>query len=96
MSSDRVVVVVTLPDAPPEELVTKFREEHSIEVGFFSVTDDVDSVTLRQVSAHLEARVVEPTISHTYSLAEAEDAITRSADGHVRGKLVLDVIGREQ
>lgn len=86
-------VVVTLPDAPPGNLVSRFRDEHSIDVRFFSVTDDADSATLRQVSERLEAGVVEPTISDTYSLAEVAGAITRSADGHVRGKLVLDVRG---
>ncbi len=41
-------VVVTLFDAPLRELVTRFREEHSIDVRFFTVTGGADPVTPRE------------------------------------------------
>jgi NADPH:quinone reductase-like Zn-dependent oxidoreductase len=52
---------------------------------------DSDPVTLQVVSSAVEGGVAEPTVSDTYPLSRARGALDRSADGHVRGKLVLEV-----
>lgn len=84
-------VIVTLPEAPPEEKIKSVRDEHDVDIRFFSVTTHTDPATLQLVTAHIDAGVAEPTISDTYPLSKVEDALDRSADGHVRGKLVIDV-----
>ncbi|RDI72710.1 NADP-dependent oxidoreductase [Halopelagius longus] len=84
-------VVVTLPNRPPETLVEEFEDEYDVTVRFFDVTTDSDPETLRRVSDRIESGAVEPTITDTYPLRKAQEALDRSADGHVRGKLVLTV-----
>ena len=86
-------VVVTLPEPPADELAAEFAREHDVDVRFFSVTDDAAPVTLRRVSDRIDAGAVEPTVSDTYPLTEARAALEESADGHVRGKLVLNIAG---
>jgi len=82
-------VVVTLPDQPSEDVIERFQTEHNVRVRFFDVLTESDPATLNSVASHVEAGVLEPTISATYPLSEAQQALERSADGHVRGKLVL-------
>jgi NADPH:quinone reductase-like Zn-dependent oxidoreductase len=84
-------VVVTLPAPPGDERIRRFRDEHGVAVRFFDVVLDSAPSVLGSVSTHVEAGVVAPTISDTYGLAEARAALDRSAEGHVRGKLVLDL-----
>lgn len=84
-------VVVTLPERPSEAVVEGVRDDHGVDVRFFDVVLDSDPVTLRVVSGAVEGGVVEPTVSDTYPLSRAREALDRSADGHVRGKLVLEV-----
>jgi NADPH:quinone reductase-like Zn-dependent oxidoreductase len=84
-------VVVTLPEPPSEGAVERYKHEHDVDVRFFDVVLDSDPVTLRRVAAHAESGAVEPQIGDTYSLSEVQDALERSADGHVRGKLVVDL-----
>lgn len=84
-------VVVTLPAPPGDEQRQHFRSEHGVDVRFFDVILDSAPSVLGLVAAHVEAGVVAPTISDTYGLAEARAALDRSAEGHVRGKLVLDL-----
>jgi NADPH:quinone reductase-like Zn-dependent oxidoreductase len=84
-------VVVTLPEPPSERAVERYKHEHDVDVRFFDVVLDSDPVTLRRVAAHAESGAVEPQIGDTYSLSEVQDALERSADGHVRGKLVVDL-----
>lgn len=84
-------VVVTLPDQPSADRIERLRAEHDAAVHFFDVLTDSDPATLRSVTAHAETGVLEPTISDAYPLSEARHALERSADGHVRGKLVLEV-----
>jgi NADPH:quinone reductase-like Zn-dependent oxidoreductase len=86
-------VVVTLPEQPSEKMVTECRAEHGIEVRFFDVIVDSEPSTLERVATHLEATGIGPEISETYPLAEVNEALDRSAEGHVRGKLVVDVSG---
>ena len=86
-------VVVTLPERPSERLVKKCRAEHEIEVRFFDVVVDAEPSTLERVATRVEASKVRPEISETYPLAGVKEALDRSAAGHVRGKLVLDVSG---
>lgn len=83
--------VVTLPDQPSADSIERFQTEHDVAVRFFDVLTESDPATLQSVSTTVEAGTLEPTISATYPLSEAQQALERSADGHVRGKLVLDV-----
>lgn len=83
--------VVTLPDQPSADSIERFQTEHDVAVRFFDVLTESDPATLQSVSTTVEAGILEPTISATYPLSEAQQALERSADGHVRGKLVLDV-----
>lgn len=87
-------VVVTLPEPPSEEEVERYDDEYNADIRFFDVIMDSDPVTLRQVAAHAESGVASPHISGTYSLSEVEAGLNRSADGHVRGKLVVDLTER--
>jgi NADPH:quinone reductase-like Zn-dependent oxidoreductase len=86
-------VVVTLPAPAGDERTRRFRDEYGVDARFFDVVLDSAPSVLRSVAAHVRAGVVAPTISDTYPLAEARAALTRSAEGHTRGKLVLDVAG---
>lgn len=86
-------VVVTLPEPPAEAAVERYREQHGVDVRFFDVVVDSPPATLRRVAAHADAGVVVPQIGHTYPLSAVRDALDRSAEGHVRGKLVVDVEG---
>ena len=84
-------VIVTLPDQPAADTVDLFQAEHDVAVRFFDVLTESDSATLQSVTERVEGGVLEPTISDTYRLSEAAQALDTSQDGHVRGKLVLDV-----
>jgi len=86
-------VVVTLPEQPSEETVNECREEHEIEVRFFDVIVDAEPSTLERVATRVEAGGIRPEIGETYPLAGVKEALDRSAERHVRGKLVLDVSG---
>lgn len=82
-------VVVTLPEPPSQEAVRRYQDETNVDVRFFDVIMDSDPVTLQQVAAHVDAGVVTPRVSDVYPLSEVQDALARSAEGHVRGKLVV-------
>lgn len=84
-------VVVTLPEPPSEDEIERYRKEYDVEVRFFDVVLESDPATLQQVVDHIESGVVEPNIADTYPLSKAQDALERSADGHVRGKLTIDL-----
>lgn len=84
-------IVVTLPEQPPAETIDRVQSEHDVTVRFFDVLTESDPATLDSVAAEIGAGVVEPRVSTTYPLAEAQKALDVSADGHVRGKLVLEV-----
>lgn len=83
--------VVTLPEPPSEEAVERYHDEHDVGVRFFDVVTDSDPVTLREVASHAESGVATPRVSDTYPLSEVQDALDRNAEGHVRGKLVVDL-----
>lgn len=84
-------VVITLPEPPAEPTVERCNRNHDVDVRFFDVVLDSKPVTLRRVATHAESGVVEPRVSDTYSPSEIREALGRSADGHVRGKLVIDL-----
>ncbi len=84
-------VVVTLPEPPSRETVERYQDEHGADVRFFDVITDSETATLNQVAARIDAGVVTPRVSGVYPLSAVRDALARSAEGHVRGKLVLDV-----
>lgn len=84
-------VVVTLPDQPPADTIERFQSEYNVTVRFFDVLTESDPATLNSVATGVERGVVDPTVSATYPLSEAQKALEVSADGHVRGKLVLNV-----
>jgi len=84
-------VVVTLPEQPSADDIERFQSEHDVSVRYFDVLTESDSTTLQEVAAHVEAGVLQPTVSETYHLSETQQALEQSADGHVRGKLVLEV-----
>lgn len=85
-------VVVTLPEPPDADDVERFETEHDVAVRFFDVILDSDPDALGVVRDRADAGVLAPTVSDSFPLAEATTALRRSADGHVRGKLVLDVV----
>ena len=82
-------VVVTLPDQPSATALERFRTEHGVSVRHFDVLTESDPATLHAVASRVDAGALEPTVSDTYPLSDAPRALERSADGHVRGKLVL-------
>jgi NADPH:quinone reductase-like Zn-dependent oxidoreductase len=84
-------VVVTLPEPPSQEAVRRYQNENNVDVRFFDVIMDSDPVTLQQVAAHVDTGVVTPRVSDAYSLSEVQDSLDRSADGHVRGKLIANL-----
>ena len=84
-------VVVTLPEPPSEKAVKRYQDTNSVDVRFFDVILDSDPVILQQVAAQVDAGVVTPRVSDVYPLSEVQDALDRSAEGHVRGKLVVDL-----
>jgi NADPH:quinone reductase-like Zn-dependent oxidoreductase len=84
-------VVVTLPEQPPADAVERYKTQHDVTVRFFDVLTESDPATPESVTAHVKADVLEHTISEVYSLAEAQQALKKSLDGHVRGKLILRV-----
>ena len=83
--------VVTLPDQPSADAIERFQTKHDVAVRFFDVLTESDPTTLQSVTATVEAGVLEPVVNATYPLSRAQQALEMSADGHVRGKLVLDV-----
>lgn len=84
-------VVVTLPEPPDEAAAERYRDEHGVDVRFFDVVLDSAPTTLRQVLAHAAVGVVDPVVSDTYALSAVPEALERSAGGHVRGTLVVDL-----
>lgn len=84
-------VIVTLPDQPEADTVERFQAEHDVAIRFFDVLTESDPAILQSVTDRVAGGVLEPTISGSYPLSEAQEALDRSANGHVRGKLVLDV-----
>ena len=85
-------VVVTLPESPSQETVKRYQDEHDVTVRFFDVIRDSEPVTLRQVAAQINAGVVAPSVSDVYGFSEIQNALGRSANGHVRGKLVVTLM----
>lgn len=79
--------IVTLPEPPDSELVERARAARDATVEWFSV--EPDAAALAEVRDQVVAGRVRPVVSGQYSLSEARAAHERSADGHVRGKLVL-------
>ncbi|WP_276274150.1 NADP-dependent oxidoreductase [Haloarcula litorea] len=86
-------IVVTLPEPPSQAAVDRYHDEYGVDVRFFDVITDSDPETLRQVAAHIDAGVVAPRVSDVYSLSKMQDALDRSAGGHVRGKLAVGLTG---
>lgn len=84
-------VVVTLPEQPSADDIERFQTEHDVSVRYFDVLTESDPTALQKVADHVGAGVLQPTISETYLLSEAQQALEQSADGHVRGKLVLNI-----
>ena len=84
-------VIVTLPDQPEADTVERFQAEHDVAIRFFDVLTESDPAILQSVTDRVAGGVFEPTISGSYPLSEAQEGLDRSANGHVRGKLVVDV-----
>ncbi|AXG12019.1 NADP-dependent oxidoreductase [Haloplanus rubicundus] len=84
-------VIVTLPDQPAADTIERFQAEHDVKVWFFDVLTESDPATLQSVTDRVERGVLKPTISGSYPLSKAQEALDKSAEGHVRGKLVLDL-----
>ena len=84
-------VVVTLPEQPSVDDIERIQSDHGVSVRHFDVLTESDPTTLQDVADRVEAGVLQPTVSGTYHLSETQQALEQSADGHVRGKLVLEV-----
>lgn len=80
--------LVTLPEPPAERVVDRARATRDATVHWFSV--EPDPTTLATVRDLIDDGRVEPTVSDTWPLAEADAAHRESQAGHVRGKLVLE------
>jgi NADPH:quinone reductase-like Zn-dependent oxidoreductase len=52
-----------------------------------------DANQLREIDALIQAGKVRPVVSRKYALGDAKEALRRLEDGHVTGKLVLDLAG---
>lgn len=50
-----------------------------------------DGAQLERLAGFVEARRLRPVMDQVYPLAEARQALTRSASGHARGKIVLRI-----
>lgn len=82
--------VVTLPK-PPSEEQQELAEEQSVECSFFSITTSATPDLWETVDELVREEVVTPTISCAYPLNQATHAHEEIEEGHVRGKLVLDL-----
>ncbi len=83
--------IVTLPEPSSETLCETARQERDATVDWFSV--EPDAATLADLHALVEDGHLRPTVSGSYPLSDAAAAHRESEDGHVRGKLVLEVGG---
>jgi NADPH:quinone reductase-like Zn-dependent oxidoreductase len=84
--------VVTLPEPPSEEAAERYRDEHGFDVRFFDIVMDSDPTTVQEATERIESGSVSPRVSETYPLPKVQDTLERNADGHVRGKLVVDLV----
>ena len=84
-------IIVTLPEEPSGKVKRKLRDRHDIETRYFSIEPDRER--LEEISDLIESGEVEPAIQEVLSLSDARTAHKKSEEGHVRGKLVLDVEG---
>ncbi|PCR88999.1 NADP-dependent oxidoreductase [Natrinema ejinorense] len=84
-------ILVTLPVPPSDEIVETAAEQHDADVRWFSV--EPDATTLTEIVEKIDSGTIEPTINSTYPLTEAAAAHEESENGHVRGKLVLELNG---
>lgn len=83
--------VVTLPEPPADELIERSAKESGVDVRFFDVIIDSPPSTLQQVVAHVKSGAVTPRLSGVNPLSDLQEALKLSADGHVRGKLVVNL-----
>lgn len=81
--------VVTLPEPPTDKVVDQYLDREGVDVRFFDVVLDSDPMALQKVAAHVDTGVITPSVAETYPLSDVQQALTRSADGHVSGKLVV-------
>jgi len=84
-------VVVTLPEPPSETVIERYKHEKDVDVRFFDVVLDSNPETLQKVATYADSDAIKPRISDVYSLSEVQEALEQSADGHVCGKLVVDL-----
>lgn len=82
-------VLVTLPEEPSDGVKRRLRNRHDIETRYFSI--ESDRKRLERISGLIDSGEVEPTVQEVLPLSDARTAHRKSEDGHVRGKLVLDV-----
>ncbi|ELY75286.1 NADP-dependent oxidoreductase [Natrinema gari] len=83
--------IVTLPEPPSEAVCETVRQERNATVDWFSI--EPDATTLAELRALIEDGHLRPTVSGSYPLSDVATAHQESEDGHVRGKLVLEVGG---
>lgn len=81
--------LVTLPEPPSSDVAERVRAERDASVHWFSVEPDATALTTLRDS--VDENRLRPSVSGVYLLSEAAAAHRESRDGHVRGKLVLEV-----
>lgn len=82
--------VITLPQPPTEEH-RELARNANVECDFFSITSTATPRQWERLDKLVRDGVLRPTVSHEFSLADAAAAHEELDDGHVRGKLVLDL-----
>jgi NADPH:quinone reductase-like Zn-dependent oxidoreductase len=80
-------ILVTTVEAPPAEEAERYGVRAS------RVSAQTNVRHLRELAGLIDARVVRPAVSRILPLSQARKAHELLQAGHVRGKLVLDVIG---
>lgn len=92
-----IVSVVSLPDFSQYTPKTIAPSIHEVALGFVYRTDDEQQIAdlgeiAKEVGELATENKIEPLLGEVVSLEEIPDALHRIKDGHVRGKIVAQVI----
>jgi NADPH:quinone reductase-like Zn-dependent oxidoreductase len=83
-------VLVSLCTVPPSATAARFGVRAK-----YGKPPAHKGAVLRRIAQLVDAGSVKPTVSMVFPLEEVREAHKRSHTGHVRGKIVLTVIGAD-
>lgn len=82
--------VVTLPQ-PPSDSQRSLADEKDVSCTFFSITSTATPGEWKTLDELVREEILTPTVSNKYTLEDADQAHDDIEEGHVRGKLVLEL-----